>query len=253
MKSFIYDSIKLMDSTLTVGSISGGSFSSGSNPTNKERLVDQSILNGISSFGSNTVKFVLSAGADPDIIAIYLSSANVGGTFDIDVYGATSDTVGSSKASISTEDSGWFTATITNTGNQTHWFVDSTNPATDNIFNECIIGKKLDFDVNPDLSMATSEQHGVTLNTSYGGVDFATKRHDSRSQWTLNFSNISSSFKTDLESMRDSLVGPFQPFLYYNDEGSGSYNWVRMTDDSLSFTEIAHQRYSTSISMIQQL
>lgn len=249
-KSFIYDSITLLNSTITDGTGSS-TFTSSASVTDEDRLIDQSIGSAVSSFDNlDMVRFDLGSSKAADVFGAYFSASE---TDNMDIIGSdNSDNSDDNTITTITDtfSAGWNVTTFTETTKR-YWFIRALGGIAN--LTEILYGKKLDFDVNPDMNMATSERHGVTLNTSYGGVDYATKRHDSRSQWTLNFSNISSSFKTDLESMRDSLVGPFQPFLYYNDEGSGSYNWVRMTDDSLSFTEVAHQRYSTSISMIQQL
>jgi hypothetical protein len=50
--------------------------------------------------------------------------------------------------------------------------------------------------------------------------------------------------------MRTATVGSHYKFLYY--DGS-SYNYVRMSDDSLRFTEVAVGVYDTQIKLTEQL
>jgi len=50
--------------------------------------------------------------------------------------------------------------------------------------------------------------------------------------------------------MRNSLYGSHKKFLYY--DGS-AYYYVRMSDDSLRFKEVAYGVYDTSIKLTEQL
>ena len=56
--------------------------------------------------------------------------------------------------------------------------------------------------------------------------------------------------KTSLETMRDAVDQSHLKFLYY--DGS-SYNYVKMSDRSLRFKEIAFGVYSTKIQLTEQL
>jgi hypothetical protein len=50
--------------------------------------------------------------------------------------------------------------------------------------------------------------------------------------------------------MRDAVEGAHYKFLYYD---SSDYYYVRMSDDSLRFKEIANGVYDTSINLTEQL
>ena len=50
--------------------------------------------------------------------------------------------------------------------------------------------------------------------------------------------------------MREAVDGAHYKFLYY--DGS-SYHYVRMSDDSLRFKEVAYGVYDTSIKLTEQL
>ena len=86
--------------------------------------------------------------------------------------------------------------------------------------------------------------------TSHGGEEYSNKRHDGKRFWNFDLRYCSSSYKTSLETMRNSLYGSHKKFLYY--DGS-AYYYVRMSDDSLRFKEIAYGVYDTSIKLTEQL
>ena len=68
--------------------------------------------------------------------------------------------------------------------------------------------------------------------------------------WNFDLKHISSAYKTSLETMRDAVDQSHLKFLYY--DGS-SYNYVKMSDRSLRFKEIAFGVYSTKIQLTEQL
>ena len=244
---FFYDQVNLKNATLTSGDISGGSFSSGSNPSGRYNLIDESLEYGVTTMGSYVIKIALTSAADPDSIATYISSANTGGVFSLQVYGSNSDTVGSSKSSVSNESSGWDIDTITYSTAYSNWFIESDNPMDDKIFKEVMFGKQLTFDTRPDTSINEGRATFSNIKEAYSGKQFATRLSDTKKTWTLTWSNISSSFKDDLITMRDT-VSLDLPFIFNDD--SNSY-YVRM-ESGLDMTEVAHQRFSTSINLIEQ-
>ena len=63
----------------------------------------------------------------------------------------------------------------------------------------------------------------------------------------ISFSNT---FKTNLEAFRDEVEGDYKKFVYYDDT---SYHYVRMSADSMRFTEVAHNVFSTSLNVVEQL
>jgi len=117
-------------------------------------------------------------------------------------------------------------------------------------FTEVMIGKKYEFALNYDMGTSFKEGWGVDVIESYGGSEYANKRREPKTVWSATWGNISSTMRTSLEAMRDACGGPLKKFLYYDET---SYHWVRMTEDSLNFTEVSNGRYSTNITLIEQL
>ena len=107
-------------------------------------------------------------------------------------------------------------------------------------------GTQLDFAVSPDLGVVTGKEFAVFLNESYGGSEFTVQRHTGKKTFSLNFSFISLTFKSNLQSFRDAVGGPYNSFTY--NDGSTSYT-VRMSESSLQFTEVAPDVFSSSLQM----
>ncbi len=107
-------------------------------------------------------------------------------------------------------------------------------------------GTQLNFAVSPDLGVVEGKEFAVTINESYGGSEFTVQRHTGKKIFSLTFSFISSTFKTNLKTFRDAVGGPFKSFTY--NDGSTSYT-VRMTEGSLQFTEVAPDVFSSSLQM----
>tara|TARA_R100000808_G_scaffold6452_1_gene19173 strand:+ start:8470 stop:8889 length:420 start_codon:yes stop_codon:yes gene_type:complete len=110
-------------------------------------------------------------------------------------------------------------------------------------------GTYMVFDVSPDLGVATGKEFSVIQSESYGGDEFTVQRHTGKRTWQLSFSFISSAFKTKLENFRNTVGGPYRKFTY--NDGSTTYTNVRMSVDSLQFTEVAPSVYSTSMQIKQ--
>ena len=107
-------------------------------------------------------------------------------------------------------------------------------------------GTNLTFEVNPDFGIKLGKEFATVLSESFGGNEFAVQKHTGKKTWEWNWSNISSSFKTELENFRNVVGGDFKSFTY--NDGSTSFT-VRMSPSSLQFTEGTYQRYSTNIQL----
>ena len=260
-KSFIYP---VATATITDGAYgvmaNGGTiygFSSSDTVANEHRISDDSIGSAVSSYGSSindTIQFDLGGSYACDVIAIYLSAASAA---NLELYYSSSaSNMGSdssdpsvplttSPAMSTNHDAGWNIRTFTEITDR-YWYVRATGG--DITPSEIIIGKKYDFDVNPDINNEFGEEFNTDINISYGGDEYACKKHEPKTTWLWNWPNISSSMKTSLEGVRDS-VQDNKKFLYYDET---SYHYVRM-GKPLEFTEVAHQRYSTNIKLREQL
>jgi hypothetical protein len=105
-------------------------------------------------------------------------------------------------------------------------------------------GSNFNFEVNPDFGIKTGKEYSTIKNESFGGNEFTVRPHTGKKNWEWNWSNISSTFKTNLENFRNTVSGDFKSFTY--NDGSTSYI-VRMSKDSLAFSEDTYSRYSTNI------
>ena len=247
-KIFYYDSIDLTDATITAGAYSSGSFSvSASNVTNEHYITDQSLGQSVTSFDDeDTIRISLTSAKAVDFALIYMKADD---SQPLKIYQSTSATASLTEiASIGTSEltSGWNLESFSSATKQ-YWFLRANDGSITDM-SEVIIGSKLAFENEPDIGIATQEMYATDINTSLGGVEYANKRHEPKSTWQLNFSNISQTFKNNLVSFEQSVTN-FKKFLYYDDS---SYHYVRL-DSSIKFTEVAFQRYSASLKLREQL
>ena len=105
-------------------------------------------------------------------------------------------------------------------------------------------GNNLTFEVNPDFGITTSKEYKNTISESLGGVEYSFQAHTGKRMWTWTFSNISLTFKTQLENFRNAVGGDFNSFTY--NDGSSNYT-VRLSPDSLQFQESTFQRFQTNV------
>jgi hypothetical protein len=248
-RSFIYDNIGLTESTLTDGTVSGTTFSSSGAVTNEERAIDMSISTNFSSFNANdALRFNVgsaNASTNANAIAVYFTSVH---GHDVRLYCGSSATAMGTHILDKTDNwvVGWNVITFSATAGQ-YWFIHSTTGTIDDI-TEVIIGNKYDFNVNPELNAKTGEEFGTDIMTSYGGNEYANKRHAPKTTWDWNWSHILSTQKTALEDMNAS-VQDWKKFIYYDDT---NYHYVRMTKP-VTFTEVAPSVYSANMSLREQL
>ena len=247
-KSFIYDSSATYNATLTDGTVTVSTFSDSSSITNELYANDQNISNAITSFDINdAIRFGYSTDQTIDTVALYFSASSLG---RLDIYpdGGTATSLGSSAGSDSSLGAGWNIIDITEASND-NWFLVATVAGVTNL-TEVILGKTLTFPHNPNLSGKESKVFGVDVVESYGGLEYANKRHDGKRVWEMSFSNLNETDKTNFETMRDAISTSFLKFIYYDDT---SYYWVRALPGSFEFTEVAYQSYNMNVKIIEQL
>ena len=260
-KSFYYDSISL-NSASTAGDRyinSSRAWYGEVNPpssSNESRLNDMSIGSGASytagadESGIYKAGIRLDSGSDQnvDFVAFYLSSTLSGLT--VKLYG--SDDASSSYTELASKadpGTGWHVVTFSQVSKR--YFVlqiEDTSTFSSKEIAEVIIGTKYDFDVNFDLNNKIGEEFGTDVMTSYGGQEYANKRHEPKTTWNWNWSYLSSSQKTSLDSLNSS-VQDYKKFIY---DDEANYHYVRMVKP-LDFTEVAPSVYSTSMTLREQL
>ena len=253
---FIYDSINQYrsDNTVTEGQMSDSgtpTFSTGTTVTNHERSSDQNIGTAISGLADlDAIEYAVGSSATANAAAVYFNADDgiSSGTimnFFIDTDRASLPNKGTISA---VSAAGWAVTDLTETS-ANKFFVEFTGSITDNVITEILIGKKLSFEVEPDVNVQTKRDYGTSVQKSLGGIEYALNTHDAQEVSTISFQNISSTFKTNLLSMQDDLKGQSKKFLWY--DGS-SFHWVRLISP-MTFNEIADGRFSTQIVMRQQI
>ena len=247
-KTFYYDSVGLAESIITAGTLSGSTFSASAGAiTNEHKVNDQSIAEALTSFDDeDALRINLGSAKAVDRI-LYHNNGTVDETDDLFVYYSSSATdYGTPWATNGTSPPGWDISTAS-TQTAQYWYIRSSS-GTFTGLTEIIMGAHLDFEVEPDIGVSTSEQFGTITNISLGGVEYAYKKHNPKSTWTLNFKNISKTFRDNLASMEQEVTD-YKKFVYYD---GTNYNYVKL-GKSLSFTEVAFERYSVSINLTEQL
>lgn len=254
-KTFYYDSVGLLESTINDGTYanpSGGvyTFSDAATITNEERAVDQSITTAMTSFAVNdALQFNLGSAKAVDFIGVNFTTADTDNLelwYDTSASGALEAKSVAMTASFSV---GWTFSEFTSAAKQ-YWTLVAINGTITGL-SEVIIGSKLAFEVNPDIGIAEQEIFGTDINTSIGGVEYAVKRHDPKSTISMNFGNISETFKNNLETF-ESHVQNYKKFVYSEDGTTGNFHYVRL-DAPIQFQEVAFQRYSASLILREQL
>jgi len=250
-KIFYYDSVGLAEATITAGTFSGSTFTpSASAILDEHKINDQSIAEAVSGFNDeDMIRINLGSAKTVSKILKYNTSAE---TDDLWWYRSDSATNTSSNGGTWQFDNdtpaGWDIISGTQDTKQ-YWFIRSEE--TSSVFSglaEVIMGVPLEFEVEPDIGVSTSEQFGTITNTSLGGIEYAYKKHNPKSTWTLNFKNISKTFRDNLASMEQEVTD-YKKFVYYD---GTNYNYVKL-GKPLTFTEVAFERYSVSINLIEQL
>ena len=252
---FIYDSINMYrsDNTVSEGTFSGTTFTASDSLTNHERVADQNIGYAISGVAANeAICYQVGSAVSADALAMRFSDdCGVGiqdgsentirfGTALDGLSGAVNFGSGANVAS-------WRIKTFTEVTSKTKFCVEF-NDAQNNI-SEILIGKKLSFEVEPDVNVQSSINYENEVQRSLGGVEYALNVNEGQEVHTISFQNISSTFKTNLITMQDAIKGEAKKFVWY--DGS-SFHWVRL-DKPMTFTEIADGRFSTQLVLRQQI
>jgi hypothetical protein len=252
---FIYDSINMYrsDNTVSEGTFSGTTFTASDSLTNHERVADQNIGTAMSGVTANdAICYQVGSAVSADALAMRFSgdcglSVQNGsentirfGTALDGLSGAVNFGSGSTVAS-------WRIKTFTEVTSKTKFCVEF-NDAQNNI-SEILIGKKLAFEVEPDVNVQSSINYENSIQKSLGGVEYALNVNEGQEIHTISFQNISSTFKTSLTTMQDALRGESKKFVW--NDGTTTH-WVRL-DKPMTFTEIADGRFSTQLVLRQQI
>jgi len=251
---FIYDSINQYrsDNTVSEGQMSDSgtpTFSATSTITNHERASDQNIGTIISAVADrDAIEYAVGSSVTADCAAVYFTgddsvSSGTIMTFFIDTDRASLPSKGTISA---VSAAGWAVTDLTETTG-TKFFTEFNGSVTN--VSEILIGKKLSFEVEPDVNVQSSINYENSIQRSLGGVEYALNVNPGQEEITIGFQNISSTFKDALVEMQNQLKGEAKKFLFFD---SSKYYWCRL-GKSMVFTEIADSRWSTQIVLRQQI
>jgi len=260
-KKFIYPDPNMYDS----GAVRGGAITGGDTKTwvenssaisNVDRVADQNIGSVISNVAQyDTIRIDMGSGFSCDAIAFYHTAAEDN---DLEIYASNSASTFETNdpgnddhiASITANFTGaWQVTDITVTSKRYLYIYNGTAAEWD-YCSEIMVGTAYTFGQSFDLGNKQGKIHGVDVVESYGGYEFANKRHEGKKTWDFKFSSISSSMKTSLESLRDAVDGDHLKFIYYD---GTNYHWVRADGGSFQFSESAYQVYDTNVKLRQQI
>ena len=104
--------------------------------------------------------------------------------------------------------------------------------------------------MTPDIGISEQEIFGTNINTSIGGNEYAVKLHEPKSTISMSFSNISQTFKENLQAL-EAAVQNYKKFIYSEDGTTGTFHYVRL-DSPITFVEVAFQRFSASFTLREQ-
>tara|TARA_X000001382_G_scaffold129609_1_gene122059 strand:- start:628 stop:1398 length:771 start_codon:yes stop_codon:yes gene_type:complete len=251
---FLYDSINQYrsDNTVTEGQMTDSgtpTFSASNTLTSHERSNDQNIGTVISGVADrDAIEYAVGSSVTANAAAVYFTgddgvSSGTIITFFVDTDRASLPSKGTISA---VSAAGWAVTDLTET--TANKFFIEFNGSVANV-SEILIGKKLSFEVEPDVNIQSSIDYGNEVNASLGGVEYSVNVNPGQEVFTISFQNISSTFKTNLIALQDANRGESKKFLWY--DGS-QYHWVRLAKP-LTFTEIADSRFSTQITLRQQI
>ena len=250
---FIYDSINQYrsDNTVSEGQMTDSgtpTFSATSTITDHERASDQNIGTIISAVADrDAIEYAVGSSVTADAAAVYFTgddgvSSGTIMTFFVDTDRASLPSKGTISA---VSAAGWAVADLTETTG-TKFFTEFNGSVTN--VSEILIGKKLAFEVEPDVNVQSSIDYNNKINSSLGGVSYALNVNPGQEIITITFQNISQTFKDNLITMQNFNKANAKKMVWFD---GTTHHWIRL--EAMQFNEIADGRYSTTLKMTQQI
>ena len=243
-------SAQVQNGTITDSATGGAFTNTGTSVTNPMRLFDDSIGTATDFPAAHRVVMVDKGSASVDQIDRIAFHSTAADTDGIRFF---TNTVAnnSSTSNFTTTDAvtaGWNILEPTAAASERYYYMAAYEGQV-NTITELIIGKKLDL-TNVKLSGLEGVNYGNDTMISRGGIEFSNQRYGKKRFFNFDLTFINETYKTSLETMRDSVDLSHHKFLYYD---GNEYIYVRMSDDSLRFKEVAFGVYDTSIKLTEQL
>jgi len=247
---FIYDSINQYrsDNTVSEGTSNGTTFTAESAITDHERSSDQNIGTIISAVVNNDgIQYAVGSTATANAAAVYFTGDdNISSGTSANFHISDNTTIGASKGTITAVSAaGWATTDLTETAGTKFYTIFAG--AVTNV-SEVLIGKKLSFEVEPDVNIQSSIDYNNIKNSSMGGVEYVINVNPGQEVITITFQNISQTFKDNLITMQNFNKADAKKMVYFD---GTTHRWIRL--EAMQFAEIADGRFSTTLKMTQQI
>jgi len=250
---FIYDSINMYrsDNVVSEGQMTDSAtptFSASDTLTSHSRSSDQNIGTIISGVADrDAIEYAVGSSVTANAAAVYFTgddnvSSGTIMNFFVDTDRASLPNKGTITA---VSAAGWATTDLTETTG-TKFFVEFTGAVTN--VSEVLIGKKLAFEVEPDVNIQSSIDYENSIQRSLGGVEYALNVNPGQEVITITFQNISQTFKDNLITMQNFNKADAKKMVYFD---GTTHRWIRL--EAMQFTEIADGRFSTTLKMTQQI
>jgi hypothetical protein len=237
--TYFYDTGGLSSKSRLTGSISSGLFTSDTTRvSNSDNLVDSNTNSPCTFSGSNSeacIVFDMTAQTDVNYMALYGS----GGT--IYFYGSNSQGSGYSLIGTGTIGINKWAIAIFSSQNYRYYAIQMEGLSADATLGEVLFGLSFSPEIRYDLGSSTGTDSLLVSNESYNGTEYTNQIGDVVNLYDRQYGNISPTLKTDFENLW--IKSNDKKFLYYFD----GINYVSVSP--IRMNEIAHNRYSTSVSL----
>jgi len=218
--AFFYDNVNTYQATINVedGSvnISGKSFSDGTTLTNEERAIDQDITKAITDWGdTDALRFDFGSAKTVDFVAIYTTTTI---TTDIRIFRSDNATGSANSITNIEVDSltpGWNIVYLSS-GSFRYRIVIADGGTVDGI-TEIYFGEQFTLPIEPTANIITKHNFGTEEINAFGANRYYINKHSNFKNFTLNFTHLTASQKTELETFANTVTDRM-PFIYCEDE-----------------------------------
>ena len=239
--TYFYDTYNMSDVDRLVGHISSGNFTSDtSRVSNINAMSDGAVnINTIYNGSSNSigcVVFDFGSQVVVDFAAIHVKSTL---SQPVKIYGSNSQGSGYTVINTLFGSDGAWQISDTNEFTYRYYAVQIEGMSSDVEVGEVLIGKSFKPEIRFSLGANESYKAKNTINESFTGSEYAYQLMDLKNAFTRQYPNISATLKSEFDTLWDKSNN--RKMLYYYDS---TIHYV--LSDEIKFTEIAHNRFSTS-------
>ena len=141
-----------------------------------------------------------------------------------------------------------------NSVSKRYWrlYLEALGAATYQQMGFVLLGAKFQHSVNWNFGDGNlGYDYGVETGETTGGHRRRQKNYGLRRSWEYSFEYIDETHKDNFIAFLDGVYGPFYPFFFTDEEGSGYY--VSLIDRTQNFTHLNYQEYNPRIRLEEEL